>query len=141
MTEYPVGMMHEIRCAKCGRALSRPLRILTDWHELATEDGVPLLPSGRLAIAGPELLNPWNGREPFSEHTGAPIACIGDLQNTEPTGIRNGCCGPDGCNGPNLACVCGQVIGTEQGDCWQTHFVEFGSLSVLVAAVQTRPDA
>jgi hypothetical protein len=30
----------------------------------------------------------------------------------------NGCCGLDGCDGPNRVCRCGEHIGTEQSDCW-----------------------
>lgn len=29
-----------------------------------------------------------------------------------------GCCGLDGCNGPNIICACGAGIGTETSDCW-----------------------
>lgn len=34
-------------------------------------------------------------------------------------GRRNGCCGPDGTDGPNLACAfCRAEIATESADCW-----------------------
>ncbi|GAA2079733.1 hypothetical protein GCM10009801_37530 [Streptomyces albiaxialis] len=34
-------------------------------------------------------------------------------------GRRNGCCGLDGCDGPNLVCAtCGTDMATEQSDCW-----------------------
>ena len=49
--------------------------------------------------------------------------CVrGDL-DLEACGDRSGCCGPSGLNGPNVACACGAVVGTEVGDCWQTHYV------------------
>jgi hypothetical protein len=33
----------------------------------------------------------------------------------------NGCCGLDGCDGPNLVCTNGHEIGTEKSDCWTPH--------------------
>lgn len=42
-----------------------------------------------------------------------------------PSGVRNGCCGPDGRDGPNVSCVCGRVLGTEWGDCWTQAEVRF----------------
>jgi hypothetical protein len=36
---------------------------------------------------------------------------------------RNGCCGQDGLDGPNLVCVNGHEIGTEKSDCWMPHAV------------------
>ena len=42
-----------------------------------------------------------------------------------PSGFRNGCCGPDGMDGPNVSCVCGAVLGTEWGDCWTRAEMRF----------------
>ncbi|WP_120501224.1 hypothetical protein [Roseovarius sp. EL26] len=33
----------------------------------------------------------------------------------------NGCCGLDGCDGPNRVCSCGAEVGTEMSDCWTSH--------------------
>jgi len=34
----------------------------------------------------------------------------------------NGCCGLDGCDGPNLQCaVCGSFVATKMTDCWMAH--------------------
>ncbi|MFD7507654.1 hypothetical protein [Streptomyces sp. NPDC059850] len=45
-----------------------------------------------------------------------------DVHGTELTsllGRRNGCCGLDGCDGPNLVClVCTAEVATERSDCW-----------------------
>ena len=30
----------------------------------------------------------------------------------------SGCCGLDGCDGPNRVCTCGAYVGTEMSDCW-----------------------
>jgi len=45
-----------------------------------------------------------------------------DVRGTELTslrGRRNGCCGLDGCDGPNLVCRgCAADVATERSDCW-----------------------
>ncbi|MEU8825204.1 hypothetical protein [Streptomyces sp. NPDC048636] len=45
-----------------------------------------------------------------------------DVHGTELTslrGRRNGCCGLDGCDGPNLVCRgCAAEVATEYSDCW-----------------------
>jgi hypothetical protein len=46
---------------------------------------------------------------------------LNDLVGTEHHQDRhrlNGCCGLDGCDGPNLVCPKGHEIGTERSDCW-----------------------
>jgi hypothetical protein len=42
-----------------------------------------------------------------------------------PAGIDSGCCGSDGCDGPNRACGCGNVVATEWSDCWTWAEVRF----------------
>jgi hypothetical protein len=38
----------------------------------------------------------------------------------------NGCCGLDGCDGPNLHCeTCGTYVATKMTDCWMAHCVVF----------------
>jgi hypothetical protein len=43
---------------------------------------------------------------------------------------RNGCCGLDGTDGPNLVCNCGNEIGTESSDCWTARVVRLEPLAV-----------
>ncbi|WP_045864566.1 hypothetical protein [Streptomyces sp. WMMB 714] len=51
-------------------------------------------------------------------------------------GRRNGCCGLDGCDGPNLVCRrCGAEVATERSDCWTPQEV------VLVPAAVEAVDA
>ncbi|MFE9428621.1 hypothetical protein ACFYNO_37400 [Kitasatospora sp. NPDC006697] len=46
---------------------------------------------------------------------------------------RNGCCGLDGMDGPNLVCGgCGAEVGTEQSDCWTGR-------STVLSATATTP--
>lgn len=38
----------------------------------------------------------------------------------------NGCCGLDGCDGPNLLCeICDTYVATKRTDCWTPHYVVF----------------
>ncbi|ROP27666.1 hypothetical protein [Couchioplanes caeruleus] len=47
---------------------------------------------------------------------------------------RNGCCGLDGCDGPNLVCDCGNEIATESSDCWTSRVVRLEPLAVVRTA-------
>jgi hypothetical protein len=40
---------------------------------------------------------------------------------TQKQQFLNGCCGPDGGDGPNQICECGAEIGTIMSDCWTPH--------------------
>lgn len=48
----------------------------------------------------------------------------------ESCGIDNGCCGSDGADGANRACICGAVLGTEWSDCWTQAEIRFGPEAV-----------
>ena len=43
---------------------------------------------------------------------------LGEARFTPKLERRFGCCGLDGCDGPNRICECGEHIGTESSDCW-----------------------
>ena len=38
---------------------------------------------------------------------------------------HNGCCGEDGCDGPNRICRCGQEVATLVSDCWTSLYLHF----------------
>jgi hypothetical protein len=75
---------------------------------------------------------------------GGPVRSIvlspGDVRGTRPIkgkGRRNGCCGPDGLDGPNLACTrCGAEVAIESADCWTWQDVVLDPR--LVEEVQVR---
>ncbi|MBM7861299.1 hypothetical protein [Lentzea nigeriaca] len=47
---------------------------------------------------------------------------------------RNGCCGLDGQDGPNLVCAgCGAEVATKESDCWTDNLV-----ALMAAAVVSR---
>jgi hypothetical protein len=43
-----------------------------------------------------------------------------------------GCCGLDGCNGPNKICTAGHEVATEHSDCWHTWATVFDNDAVVV---------
>lgn len=68
-----------------------------------------------------------------SERGGEYIANAEDVIQTHLTDAPkrlNGCCGLDGCDGPNLKCdKCGAYVATKMTDCWFAHCVFFDKLA------------
>ncbi len=57
---------------------------------------------------------------------GLIIINLTDLINTNyhsDTSKLNGCCGYDGLDGNNRVCKNNHQIGTENSDCWMSHFI------------------
>ncbi len=127
------------RCAKCRAEVTRPVREvpLPDPDDARApyemEDGEecpPRMAPGTFAVDPEPAGAPWvespdeaGGRVlvpggPRNSIVLSP-ADVRDLRPIHGKGRRNGCCGPDGHDGPNLACAdCGAEIATESGDCW-----------------------
>jgi hypothetical protein len=81
------------------------------------EDGKAAVPEGYFALSDEDY---------WTESTGCPLINLADLVGVRhhPDSRRNiGCCGRDGCDGPNLVCDQGHEIGTERSDCWMAHGV------------------
>jgi hypothetical protein len=51
-------------------------------------------------------------------------------ENLTATANDYGCCGSSGLSGPNRACVCGSVVGTEWSDCWTEAEIRFDPRSI-----------
>jgi hypothetical protein len=47
-------------------------------------------------------------------------------------GKDGGCCGSDGCDGLNRACLCGRMVATEWSDCWTQAELRFDPDAVLL---------
>ena len=45
--------------------------------------------------------------------------------NMMSVGVDTGCCGSDGSDGPNRACLCGSTVATQWSDCWTQAEVRF----------------
>lgn len=106
--------MTVFRCRRCRTELTRPAREVPlpapDDHRPPEDTGAglplpPRVPAGTYAAT----------ESGFVLHPG-------DVRGLTPIhgrGRRNGCCGMDGLDGPNLACGgCGADVATERNDCW-----------------------
>jgi len=82
--------------------------------------GESLLPQGMVAEEDGSY---FQGRE------GIYLSSADSVVNVEITSDEkrlNGCCGLDGCDGPNLKCKnCGVYVATKMTDCWMPHCVAF----------------
>jgi hypothetical protein len=64
----------------------------------------------------------------FTGTEGCLIVNVEDMINTVNhtiTGRLNGCCGLDGCDGPNKMCINGHEVATEKSDCWMPMAIIF----------------
>ena len=128
-----------IRCTACSRELCSGLRWIIDPADVCHDDGREMLPLGTVGRGsyGPIADLEWPAMNPSDL-----IVQRASLRDVMEIGVRNGCCGPDGGDGPNLSCICGSVIATEVGDCWLPHFVAMSHAAVdLVEFTRTRGDS
>jgi hypothetical protein len=102
-------------CPVCRAAITRPLLPMAAEEQICLEDGKAAVPEGRFGASSDDY---WTGSE------GCVVVNIADLVGTKPhpdPHRLNGCCGLDGCDGPNLTCQNGHEVGTERSDCWMAH--------------------
>lgn len=120
-------------CSECGCCLAQGLRKATENSQFSTEDGEQLLPPGFLTD-GATLKECHLDDLSVGFVADARHFYLGrcELRDVIDSGIRNGCCGPDGNDGPNISCRCGSVVGTEFGDCHMLHFVHLDPDGVRV---------
>lgn len=84
---------------------------------LCIEDGKAAVPPGYFGINTPDYWTDGGDRV---------LVNLSDLVGTkhhDDLHRLNGCCGRDGCDGPNVVCMNGHEIGTEKSDCWMAHAV------------------
>lgn len=134
-------MTVRLLCAQCGSALTR--NCLWGDNDAYVAEGVgrqPTVPTGvfvRLEAEDAVPVRDGSGKEVgWHEYSpaGAIVANPADIAEgaLHSTGVDNGCCGSDGCDGPNRACRCGAVVGTEWSDCWTQAEVRFVPDAVTV---------
>lgn len=136
------------RCARCRTALTAPLREVPLPHPdeapipyrmQGDEDCPPRMAPGTYAVEPAPGGGRPGGRTPASAPD-ALVLCPADVRNVRPIhgkGRRSGCCGPDGQDGPNLACTdCGAEVATESADCWTVQQV-----ALVPAAVEAPQSA
>ena len=118
-------------CRRCGAALTRGLsRVplaslgepLAPFEVPPGQDCPSWMPPGAYAV-DPEPFGPPAKPAP---PLGTVLINGADLldRRLHPDHHRlKGCCGLDGCDGPNLVCACGAEIATESSDCWTPQVV------------------
>jgi hypothetical protein len=118
----PAQVLH---CLRCGMPLSRPVRVIAarDASPPAMRIGEAPTPPGEAYRSHAPLHRRMNGRARWPLETAPQVWMrLDDLLETVAVtrdALRaTGCCGLDGCDGPNRVCACGAYVGTEQSDCW-----------------------
>ena len=126
-------MSVEIICRSCGRHLTGPCHwgSETDYDRTCV-DLTPAVPKGlliRLSVEDAVEAVHADGTVERKVHSeaGAVAANPEDVivGGLDRAGIDNGCCGSDGLDGPNRACLCGSMVATQWSDCWTQAEVRF----------------
>jgi len=126
-------MTVQIACASCGR----PLTGQCEWgaegdYDRTAVDRNPAVPKGVLIrLREQDAVDVFQsdqiaGRKVYSE-AGAIASNPEDVltDSMVSAGADNGCCGSDGCDGPNRAGLCGSMVATQWSDCWTQAEVRF----------------
>lgn len=121
-------MQQILVCTECNAQISEALTIIEEGHsdfpDLIWSDKKPLSVKGvALLRHKPYSYNPLpHGPKPALDFVPCYLLRLDDIkqsvQVTRKRGRTNGCCGLDGCDGPNKVCGCGNFVGTEKSDCW-----------------------
>ena len=115
-----------LHCKSCHAPLSKPVEVYEAGEDSAV---VPDLPDEDHAI---EKGFAFKSAEPYRQTCGTSKDALEftpqfwktirdippSVKLTEDVRRLNGCCGLDGCEGPNRVCSCSAEIGTEMSDCW-----------------------
>jgi len=133
--------MPQLICQSCGR----PLTGVCTWGEasdrnLSAPDGQSPVPPGvmvrlteedAVTVHGP---GHFLGSHLYSPALSISVNPVDVIQGaTVSAGRDNGCCGSDGMDGPNRACRCGAIVGTEWSDCWTLAEFRFHPSAVRVS--------
>jgi len=95
--------------------LTRAVEPLPNGTALVEDDGIAHIAAGFYAVSDGQF---------FGGSEGAYLVNLSDTVGTKhhtDLGRLNGCCGLDGCDGPNTLCENGHEIGIERSDCWMPH--------------------
>lgn len=115
-------------CKTCGVAVTNELVELTDTSGLDPDTwGKDYLPKGVYAHWDTIFTHVSSNEIIVNNHD--VINCNYHTNQSR----LNGCCGKDGCDGPNRVCVNGHEVGTERSDCWTYHYTSFNPEVVEMA--------
>ncbi|NBE50964.1 hypothetical protein [Streptomyces boluensis] len=152
--------MFVFRCRHCHGEVTGPVRevplpdpndALAPYQMGRDEPCPPRMPPGTFAYEPPRAeasalrpVNEWDAAVLYAKLglTGVVLARedLRDVEVTDKKGRTNGCCGLDGCDGPNLVCRrCRTEIGTEESDCWMAQQVTLIPTAVELVLPQ-RPE-
>jgi len=122
-------MRAKLSCVGCGALLSAAIEI-PDQAADPEDAGIVFVDQRPLTSVGAGFLSSrpmqWSEDE---EHKPAlqfspqywlnPRDLESAVEPVDDANRLNGCCGPDGCDGPNMRCrSCKAEVGTRQNDCW-----------------------
>jgi hypothetical protein len=113
-------------CAACGATLTPALTVVSSKTPGVIlrehEDGKPLTPRGSVFKSWEPIERSYGDEPALLEFAPQywlnPEDLDGEVRNTPDVRRLNGCCGLDGCDGPNQVCQCGADVGTLRTDCW-----------------------
>jgi len=111
--------MRSVRCRRCEATLTPPLESVAVDFEPEVTDCENLIPRGRYWIAHDFL------PEHVNTHVVIHLEDLLDLSPHPEPRRHSGCCGEDGCDGPNRICVCGEAVATVVSDCWTGYYAHF----------------
>jgi hypothetical protein len=126
--------MVEVLCESCDRILTRPLRLgeARELRRTVEDGGDPLVDEGVAVVDDQQTtVTVYKADEPPTEQVFRPAGGIvinpadvleGVLVSV---GQDSGCCGSDGLDGPNRACLCSRIVGTARTDCWTSSEIHF----------------
>jgi hypothetical protein len=119
------GVFH---CTSCGAALTGAITVLSTKDPAVTPppltDAEPVCDPGMAFKSHEPLQHSHDPANPapleFTPQFWAnPMDFDAAVRPTRDIRRLIGCCGLDGCNGPNMLCrVCKAEVGTMQSDCW-----------------------
>jgi hypothetical protein len=101
-------------CPVCQVVITRPLLAMSEGQQICVEDGKAAVPEGRFGTSN----DYWPASGGYIFVNLADL--VGTKRHPDPHRL-NGCCGLDGCDGPNLVCENGHEVATERSDCWMAH--------------------
>lgn len=116
--------VHVLHCKMCGAAISKPISFLEGgkYPSAWIKDEEPLTEPGIAFVSEEPWSRSLDGPKAPLEFSPQVWMRLDDLLDsvvlTTNRSRLNGCCGLDGCDGPNRVCSCGAEVGTDISDCW-----------------------
>jgi hypothetical protein len=126
-----VHMKQELFCRACGQTISKPVLLYavdeTSNVQPKETHGEPICAEGTALILTGDHCMRWRSINSALQYALNLNDISQTIGLTKMVQRLNGCCGLDGCDGPNRVCDCGADVGTQCDDCWMpARFVPLG---------------